>query len=241
MPHSINPTLDRLEQRLLEAYDELSDSFVDPFQPYNDDGENWLPLTGNGHPGSLYAAGPANEAQLAEIRRQCRILALENEFAINGHENRISYIVGPGHSYRATLRKFNPSSQTGPAAQMMVALIADVQSVLDDFITASQWHRRQQEIVRRKDRDGEALLRFFVAPDGSLRIRLIEPDQVFTPPDQVGNPAARLGVLTDRHDVETVHGYFVDGQLVDAADIQHRKANVDANVRRGLPLFYPSA
>ena len=61
MPHLINPTLDRLEQRLLEAYDELSDSFVDPFQPYNDDGENWLPLTGNGHPGSLYAAGPANE------------------------------------------------------------------------------------------------------------------------------------------------------------------------------------
>jgi hypothetical protein len=34
-------------------------------------------------------------------------------------------------------------------------------------------------------------------------------------------------------------GYFIDGQLVDATDIQHRKANVDANVRRGLPLFYP--
>ncbi len=27
--------------------------------------------------------------------------------------------------------------------------------------------------------------------------------------------------------------------MVDAAEIQHRKANVDANVRRGLPLFYP--
>ena len=166
-------------------------------------------------------------------------MALENEFAINGHENRISYIVGPGHSYRATLRKFNPNSQIGTAAETTTALIADVQTVLDDFITVSQWHRRQQEIVRRKDRDGEAFLRFFVAPDGSLRIRLIEPDQVFTPPDQIGNPAARLGVLTDRQDVETVHGFFVDGQLVDAADIQHRKANVDANVRRGLPLFYP--
>ena len=46
-------------------------------------------------------------------------------------------------------------------------------------------------------------------------------------------------MLTDRDDVETVLGYFVDGQLIDASEIQHRKANVDANVRRGLPLFYP--
>ena len=34
-------------------------------------------------------------------------------------------------------------------------------------------------------------------------------------------------------------GYWIDGQLVDAAEIQHRKANVDANVKRGLPLFFP--
>ena len=39
--------------------------------------------------------------------------------------------------------------------------------------------------------------------------------------------------------METVLGYYVDGALVDAAEIQHRKANVDANVKRGLPLFYP--
>ena len=34
-------------------------------------------------------------------------------------------------------------------------------------------------------------------------------------------------------------GYFVDGRQIDASEIQHRKANVDANVRRGLPLFFP--
>ena len=39
--------------------------------------------------------------------------------------------------------------------------------------------------------------------------------------------------------METVLGYYIDGQWVDAANIQHRKANVDANVKRGLPLFYP--
>ncbi len=239
MPRPIQPTLDRLEKRLLEAYDDLWDSFVDPWQPYHDDGDSWLPLAAGGPSGSLCALGPANETQLAEIRRQCRLLALQNEFAINGHENRISYIVGPGHSYRATSRKFSPGPQAGPLDQSMTVLIAQVQSVIDDFVCANHWHRRQQEMVRRRDRDGEALLRFFVAPDGGLRIRFIEPDQVFTPTDQMGNPAASLGILTDRDDVESVLGIFVDGQWIDAADIQHRKANVDANVRRGLPLFYP--
>ena len=40
-------------------------------------------------------------------------------------------------------------------------------------------------------------------------------------------------------DVETVLAYCVDGQLVDPTEVQHRKANVDGNVRRGLPLFFP--
>ncbi len=221
--------LDLLERRLLEAYDELWDSFVDPRDPYGDDGESWLPL-GSGSGSVLDEACPASEAQLADIRRQCRQLALENEFAINGHENRVSYIVGAGHTYRATVKK---------CCHARSELAAAVQHELDAFIVANHWHQRQQEIVRRRDRDGEALLRFFTAADGTLRIRFIEPDQLVTPPAQMSNPAARLGVLTDSHDVENVLGYFIDGQLVDAAEIQHRKANVDANVRRGLPLFYP--
>ncbi len=42
---------------------------------------------------------------LETIRTECRALALTNEFAINGHENRISYIVGAGHMYHATLKR----------------------------------------------------------------------------------------------------------------------------------------
>ncbi len=222
-------TMDLLETRLREAYDELWDTFVDPREPLYNDGERWLTL-GGGDGGGAQSLGPVNESQLADIRRQCRALALENEFAINGHENRISYIVGPGHTYRATARK---------GRQAPSALIGEVQRALDDFVTANNWHRRQQEIVRRRDRDGEAFLHFFAAADGSLRVRFVEPDQVFTPPEQAGNSAVRLGILTERQDVETVLGYFIDGKFVDGAEIQHRKANVDGNVRRGLPLFYP--
>jgi capsid protein len=222
--------LDRLHRRLREACDALWDRCVDPRDDWLDDvGTRWLPLAADG-PGASLAAGPSSEAQLRDIRNQCRVLALENEFAINGHENRISYIVGCGHTYRATLRKGHRAPPEWAAA---------VQAVLDDFLSVNAWHGRQPEIVRRRDRDGEAFLRFFAAADGTLRVRFVEPDLIATPPHQAGNSAARLGVLTEPHDVETPLAYFVDGQPIDAADIQHRKANVDRNARRGLPLFFP--
>ncbi len=34
-------------------------------------------------------------------------------------------------------------------------------------------------------------------------------------------------------------GYYVDGEFVDAGEVQHRRANVDFNVKRGLPLYTP--
>lgn len=224
-------TLNRLEQRLQEAYEELWGSFVDPRDAMFDiDGMPWLPVGFDAEVGAPFGWGPTSETQLREIRNQCRLLALGNEFAINGHENRISFIVGSGHTYSAAAKK----GQQAPAAW-----VAAAQAVLDDFIQANNWQRRQQEIVLRRDRDGEAFLRFFTASDGSTRIRFVEPGQIATPPDQAANPAAKLGILTEPDDVETVLAYYVDGQAIDAEQIQHRKANVDANVRRGLPLYFP--
>lgn len=221
--------LQRLERRLTEALDALRDELIDPADAYwDDDGVRWLPLGGE-----AAAAGGvpyATEAELRAIRLQCRALAVGNEFAINGHENRISYIVGPGHRYRVVAA----AGRTAPRE-----LIDAVQATVDAFVRDNAWQRRQQEIVRRKDRDGECFLRLFTGDDGATRIRFVEPDQVSTPAERASDPAAGFGVVTERHDVETVRGYFIDGRWVDAADVQHRKANVDENARRGLPLFYP--
>ncbi|HEX4000651.1 MAG TPA: phage portal protein [Pirellulales bacterium] len=223
-------TLNRLERRLQEAYEELWSSFIDPRDAMFDvDGLPWLPVGFDADVGAPFGWGPTSDTQLREIRNQCRLLALGNEFAINGHENRISFIVGAGHTYSAAAKK---------GQQVPAAWVAAVQAVLDEFIQANNWQRRQQEIVLRRDRDGEVFLRFFVSADGATRVRFVEPGQVATPPDQAANPAARLGVLTDPDDVETVLAYYVDGQAIDADQIQHRKANVDANVRRGLPLYF---
>lgn len=220
-----------IERRLSEVFDALWDDFVDPREAFTDvDGQWWSAVGSVNGAAAGFGTHPITEQQLRELRNQCRSLATANEFAINGHENRISYIVGPGHSYRATVCK-------GMEAEPALALAA--QKVLERFQRENRWHERQQESVRRMDRDGEAFLRFFVDHEGTTRVRFVEPDQIATPTARASDPSASFGIQTAADDVETVLGYYVDGQLVDAGEIQHRRANVDANVKRGLPLYTP--
>ncbi len=221
----------RLRRALRESLQELCQWIVDPDEAYWDaDGSWWSPVRPSDGRGYQTGLPYTNEEQLAAIRGQCRALAVSNEFAINGHENRISYIVGTGHGYRVTSQ---------PGKEVPEEVLWQIQRIINQFLRRNQWHRRQQEIVRRRDRDGEVFLRLFPDPEGTLLVRFIEPDQIFTPTEQAGNPAASFGILTDPEDVETVLGYFVDGRLVPPDEIQHRKGNVDGNVKRGLPLFYP--
>lgn len=218
---------------LLEAFDDYWDRLVDPADAlYDADGTRWTVLAGAGPAVSAAALPFSTEAELRAVRNQCRALAAHNEFAINGHENRISYLVGPGHTYRVM-------PKPGHAGPDLARLTHQAQAVVDEFLRVNTWRKRQQEIVRRMDRDGEAFLRFFLGADGVLRVRFVEPDQVATPPERAADPAASFGIQTDPEDVETVLGYWIDGRLVPAEEVQHRKANVDANVKRGLPLFYP--
>lgn len=219
-------TIGRLQQRLSEAFDGMWDGYVDPRDAYSGDAGDWWAPVGGGLGGAASLSLP----QLSELRNDCRRLAMTNEFAINGHENRISYIVGAGHGYHATIRKGHEAP---------IELAAATQSVVDEFLVVNDWHDRQQEIVRRLDRDGEVFLRYFPDPAGMTQVRFIEPDQVAAPHEATGEGAANQGVLTDDRDVETVLGYYVDGRLIDAEEIQHRKANVDRNVKRGLPLYTP--
>ena len=77
----------RLEWRLLEALGDLYDDFVDPADRlYDADGSRMTPIgpAASGTPGAGLPF--SHEAELAEVRSQCRALALTNEFAINGHD-----------------------------------------------------------------------------------------------------------------------------------------------------------
>ena len=215
----------RSERITLEMMASLRGQCVDP-DDWDEDGRRlWLPL------GCRGASVPfQTEAELDQIRCECRQLAVENEFAINGHENRISYVVGTGHRYQVVPR---------PGKRVSASTVSQARSVLDHFVQENRWQARQQEIMRRKDRDGEAFLRFFPGDDGILRVRFVNPEDVRTPSRYSQPPEHSFGIATDPNDVETVHGYWVCETWVPAREIQHRKANVDANIKRGLPLFYP--
>jgi capsid protein len=226
---------DPLEQRITEACDSLWDALVDPREAYVDDDGQWWRSLAPASPDQAWSGLQRgglpylDEEQLAAVRLECRRLTATNEFAINGIENRISYLVGPGHTYRVTARK---------GVDVSMQLLDDVQLVLNEFLHENVWHARQQEIVRRMDRDGEAFLRFFVGADGLTRVRFVEPEQVYTPKELARTPWASFGIQTEPDDVETPLGYYIDGEPVEAIHVQHRKANVDANVKRGLPLYF---
>lgn len=220
--------LSRLERRLVESLDALQACVVDPAEPFHDDDSAWLALAGGGT--GAGSCGLDSEQELAAVRAECRALALHNEFAINGHENRVNFVIGAGHGYCAVAKKHT----TPPPG-----LLAEAQAVLDDFLRINAWPRRQQETLLRLDRDGEAFLRYFVGAGGITLVRFIEPSQVYAPAEAARDPSLSFGIATAADDVETVHAYYVDGVPLDADSIQHRKANVDGNVKRGLPLFYP--
>lgn len=219
---------------LLESQVDLWKSYVDPREAFVDDGEVWAAIGGTANSTNTAVSGQVfkTDNELDIIRERCRWLANENEFAINGHENRVSYIVGWGHTYNVVGRDGDVPQQS----------IQRVRAVLKAFEQANRWSRRQQEALLRFDRDGEVFIRYFFSSDGILRIRFVEPAMVRTPTQ--GPPNAEFGVQTDKDDVETVECYhIVNGSggtdAIEARFIQHRKANVDANCKRGIPLFYP--
>ena len=113
----IDPRVKYLERHLIEAFDELWNGFVDPAEALGDvDGTPWNRL-GGGRLSPGAAGMPfSDEQQLAQIRDQCRAISVSNEFAINGHENRISYIVGRGHAYRAMAVNGQDAAPCAPGA-----------------------------------------------------------------------------------------------------------------------------
>ncbi len=211
--------LQKLQRQLVEAFLDLDDRYVDPYEPFHDDGEHWTTAGGT---------ASLTESGLKSVREECRSLVLSNEFAINALENRINFVIGQGHRYHVVPKK----EEDADVAER-------TQELLDEFLDRNDWTRRQQEIMRRQDRDGEVFLRLFPSRQGLMQIRFVEPDQVFSPKQLADDPCSTFGIQSDRDDVETVYGYWIDEQWVDAYSIQHRKSNVDGNVKRGVPVFYP--
>lgn len=205
----------------------LDSRWIGPCSPFNDDGEQWLPLGM-----SLDAearAGFRTEQELAEARRISRYIAAASPHAINVQKNLGNFVVACGHTYKPTAKPDqNPSK----------ADLAAVAEFLETLFKLNNWRARQKESVRRIPRDGEFFRRIFRHEDGYMRFRFIEPGQVSTPIDRTADPDCSMGIQNQPGDVETPIAYFVDGETVPADEVQHHKPTVDLNVKRGAPLFY---
>ncbi len=225
--------------RLAESTLAQFDNLVNPLDAYIDaDGTQWMGIGTGGGKGkpATDRSGFANEQELAWAREACRLLPERSEFVKNGHEVRINYAVDDGFVFKAAARDASKDADSKK--------VAELQAWLDGFLKANQWPVRQREVVMRYDRDGEVFRRVFQGADGTTKIRFVEPWQVKNPPD--ANDNTEFGIETDPDDVETIKNYYIadtasdNSTAVDAAEIQHVKANVDMNVRRGCPLFWPA-
>ena len=182
---------------------------------------------------------PSTEQEMIDILDKLQIVA-QSPFAKSLLENRVNYILGSGFTYTAT-----------PKDESLQERADKVQEVIDAFLIANRWHKRQEEIIKRQDRDGEVFLRFFEvdADDGFLQVRFIDPRYIVHP-EGSSNPNWSWGILTDGEDVEKVEAYHIDTRadgggksfketIDDPESVQHRKLNTDASRKRGFSTLGP--
>ena len=94
------------------------------------------------------------------------------------------------------------------------------------FEKKNKWRKFLREIGTRGFRDGEVFIRRFPQEEGPPILRFIDPIKI-----------SDTDIVTDESDVETVIRYKVGGKDIDAEFIKHIKLDVDANVKRGIPIL----
>lgn len=238
---------EQLISRSLEAQVAMWDNWVDPREPLYDAADFWAPT------GEVLPWGYDNrkrgevvpvyltEYGLKVLRDQSRRLLATNEFAINAVENRANYTVGKGYQYAVVPRR--QQGEGSEAVEHLVPIQHLAQRILDEFIARTTFNEREQEIVRRCDRDGEAILRFFRVGGGRLEVRFVEPELLR---DFTGRRECAFGVVSLPWDTESITHYSIvedpdkpTPTYVPADEIVHLKLNVDGSAKRGLPTLFP--
>jgi hypothetical protein len=182
-----------------------------------------------------------NETQLSMLRAQARFVVTTSPNAQGLLNGICSYVIGCGYSYRAVSKKDLDVPEN---------IIKAVQVVINTFTEQNAWNEMEQEIFWRTREDGEAFIRLFPQPDGTLSIRTVEPEQVYQPPGSNIHEWS-YGIQTEIDDVFLVKAYHVDyqapggqsvlepieGEIVDADNMVHIKINVKRSIKRGLSDF----
>src|SRR5215813_13332453 len=189
------------------------------------------------------------ELDLRGFRVIARYLCDTNPFAIGFINRLIDYHIRKGFGWQACLA----GARKTPYATLEVdtpenRLVARAQSILDQWRDTNNWPARSREAFRRWRRDGEVFGRFYSGGWERLPVfRFVEPEQIGSPTGD-SDTAKSFGIHTDPDDIEDVWEYYVrsmtepgQGRWECAASFIHIKANVDANIKRGITDFLPIA
>jgi hypothetical protein len=191
--------------------------------------------------------------QLNMIRAHSRAFCLLNPYWWTIQQNLANYVVDTGHTY--TVMPRDPKGKVSDEA------LQNVQEVIDEIREANDWRNYQAEKLRRGDRDGEFLLRKFHEENEKgyrvLRLRFQEPRLLWDPPTRGPKDDVWFGIQFRGGNYQDAQGYFLRpadylgttdaagnarwDTVIDKAEIQHRKFNVDLNDPRGLPTPYAIA
>jgi hypothetical protein len=187
------------------------------------------------------------ELDLAILRGSARNLATLTAVTTGALDALANYVLGGGFTF--TVR----SAQAGAPHE---SLVATVQSVIDEFLDEHDFAGGfDRELHNRSREDGEAFVELALRPDGRVRARFLEPDQITEPAnprpleDWLGIGDAfvsswTFGIHTPVAQSDEPVGYHVvhdsrgaDWDYIPAARLEHVKRNVTARAKRGVSDF----
>jgi hypothetical protein len=119
----------------------------------------------------------------------------------------------------------------------------------ESTMVKNKWNLREKEIFTRLFRDGEFILRKFIAGQdekGLVKIRFIRPNRIQTPTNFEShnkNETVSYGIGHNPEDIEDLKTYYLvrsDGTLqkkIPAEEIIHYKIFADSDMKRGISLL----
>jgi len=230
----------RATLRRLKESAALSPDWVGPYADFLERramSPDWLPVGGSGaRRGGANYPFYQTETELNILRDLSRVVAGTNNHAAGLLRGYTSFVAGTGFKCKVT-----PKPDSGPVGK---AAAARVTAWLEGWEKRQRWAERQQELVRRTERDGDGILRLFADEDaGELGVRFVWPEQVVQPPDSTFEEWS-FGLRTDPDDRETATEMYVagvdnpaDGDYVPARDFVLFQPENDSGVKRRVPTF----
>jgi len=186
------------------------------------------------------------EQDLARIRGRSHNLATLTATAAGVLDALANYVLGPGFTFTAR-------AADGEAHDLAAAVQGTIDRFLDDNAFCGGLDR---EAHSRSREDGEAFLLLSPRPNGAVRARFLECEQITEPADprpledwlacgEEFPSCWKFGVHTPARETDQVLGYHVvydgaglDWDYVPAARMEHFKRNVPANAKRGVSDFF---